>query len=451
MAVFSKVNHPGIYFSGLWIVIVAISIMLVQQISRNDTIAPDGYVCPPCGCRMHQGQVFESPGQCPSCFMQLIKKNRSRIVFFERLYGMERSISFYHFKLFYPAYFLAIFVGILSFFKDRRIMPMMLFHVFFLSYVLYAFKHQLSGTSYSLQAPARWQFFPVAFLLLASPALYLYIQQWLDKKKALARKDYLHFLPGSIVILGYSLFFLGIKSWRDWALYNGFDHYLGVAEQFTFILSGTYYLIFSRRIILQNEEAEKSVKVWLMGLLWVQLIIIIAWVLMLTSNLFLFSMMSTSLDYHLIWTLMAVFSLGGAYIILFKKEWIYANAYKKESRLSKDESEILKAKLTHIMQTEKPYLQPDLNLQMLASKMDIKEKELSALLNNGFGCSFYAFINQYRLEEVKKMLLDPQNQHFTNFAIAQQAGFSSKSTFFDLFKKQMGMTPGAFKKKTSPN
>jgi len=67
-------------------------------------------------------------------------------------------------------------------------------------------------------------------------------------------------------------------------------------------------------------------------------------------------------------------------------------------------------------------------------------------LNAGFGSSFYGYINAYRLQEVKKMLLDPQNQQFTNFAIAQKAGFSSKSTFFNLFKKDMGMTPGAFKK-----
>jgi len=45
------------------------------------------------------------------------------------------------------------------------------------------------------------------------------------------------------------------------------------------------------------------------------------------------------------------------------------------------------------------------------------------------------------------MLLDPDDQQFTNFAIAQQAGFSSKSTFFHLFKKHTGMTLGAYKKK----
>ncbi len=77
----------------------------------------------------------------------------------------------------------------------------------------------------------------------------------------------------------------------------------------------------------------------------------------------------------------------------------------------------------------------------------MKEKELSELLHSGFGSSFYAYVSQYRIEEVKRMLLDPTNQQFTNFAIAQQAGFSSKSTFFHLFKKHTGMTPGAYKKK----
>ncbi|MEZ4993328.1 MAG: helix-turn-helix domain-containing protein [Saprospiraceae bacterium] len=97
------------------------------------------------------------------------------------------------------------------------------------------------------------------------------------------------------------------------------------------------------------------------------------------------------------------------------------------------------------MEEQKPYLDPGLSLQQLAQYLNIREKELSELLNTGLQTSFYAYINAYRLETVKAMLLDPQKQHLTNFAIAQEAGFSSRSTFFNLFKKHVGMTPGAYK------
>lgn len=394
---------------------------------------------------MH-GMVFAKPGTCPACRMPLIKANRFRIKEIEQLFEIEQTISFFHFKVFYPAYFLAIFVGLLSLFHHRKKGPALFFHLFFLGHVLYAFKHQLSGTSYSLYAPPRWQFFPLAFLLLTGPALFLYLEYQYHPKRKTDKKDYLHFLPGAIVLLAYTLFFLGPVEWRNWALFNNFDHYLGMAEQFTFLISGMYYWLLSRSFLLNSGlTAPKGTK-WHQQLLAVQLLILICWGLMLTANSVLFSMMSTSLDYHLIWTLMAAFSLGGAYLILFKKDLLYGQNPKSENRMDSTTIDRLMHKLEAIMQNEQPYLRSDLSLQLLADLMDIKEKELSELLNAGFGSSFYAYINAYRIKEVKKMLLDPKNQHYTNFAIAQKAGFSSKSTFFHLFKKHVGMTPGAFKK-----
>ena len=55
-------------------------------------------------------------------------------------------------------------------------------------------------------------------------------------------------------------------------------------------------------------------------------------------------------------------------------------------------------------------------------------------------------INEYRLEEVKKSLEDPKHQNYTVLAIAYDAGFNSKSTFNDYFKKSTGMTPSQYKK-----
>lgn len=438
-------NHPGIYLSALWAGLLSISIMFLTPIPARQTQPIKGnYVCPPCGCGMHSPEKhFDEPGKCPACSMPLIQMTGLRSPFFEALFKIERFISYFHFKLFYPAYFLGLFVGIVGLFRYRKKGIIPLFYLFFTSHVFYAFKHQLSGTSYSLFMPMRWQFFPAAFLLLTGPALYLYLKNRTERKKQLKRKDVWHFLPGLLVILAYSLFFIGPAYWRDWARYNNFDHYIGVAEQLTFLFSGTYYLIRSVQVVNQQEEPDK----WAKGWLGVQLLVLISWGIMLSANLLLFRMMATSLDYHPIWTLMAGFSLVGAYFMLFRHDLIAMTGPKKENLLTDDLLASLKLKLESVMQQEKPYLDPSLNLPSLAQSVAVKEKELSELLHSGFGSSFYAYVNQYRIEEVKKMLLDPDNQQFTNFAVAQQAGFSSKSTFFHLFKKHTGMTPGAYKKK----
>jgi AraC-like DNA-binding protein len=71
---------------------------------------------------------------------------------------------------------------------------------------------------------------------------------------------------------------------------------------------------------------------------------------------------------------------------------------------------------------------------------------LSQLLNQQLHITFYDYINQYRLEEVKQALWDPQEDHLTILALAFEAWFKSKSVFNEAFKKYTGITPSAYKK-----
>ena len=60
--------------------------------------------------------------------------------------------------------------------------------------------------------------------------------------------------------------------------------------------------------------------------------------------------------------------------------------------------------------------------------------------------NFTSYVNQYRVNEVKKMLCDPTFNKYNIESIGLEAGFSSKTTFFNVFKKFTGMTPKEFKK-----
>ncbi|GJM33750.1 MAG: hypothetical protein DHS20C18_27510 [Saprospiraceae bacterium] len=378
--------------------------------------------------------------------MPLIGLDYPSVGIVEYIFMNEGSVSFYHQKVLYPAYFLAIFIGLLTLFKFWREPQAIFFLIFFLSQVLFAFKNQLSGTSYSMRLPLKWLFFPATFLLVASPALYLYFRQYQYKKWKFESRDWLHFLPGLLIIILHAVFFFGPEPWRHLGRYNGYDHYPGLAEQVVFVISGIYYWWLCKMILKERDDLEQTGKTWLSRLLILQLFLVGLWALMLCINFALYSLMSTSLDYHLIWLVVAVFSLWGAYCMLFKKEIVFPNGSKKENRIASAELGQLKTKLERLMQDEKPYLHADLTLQMLADQLGIKEKELSELLNTGFSSNFYNYVNQYRIDAVKTLLLDPEKQHLSNYGIAQEAGFSSKSTFFNLFKKHVGMTPGAFKK-----
>ena len=58
---------------------------------------------------------------------------------------------------------------------------------------------------------------------------------------------------------------------------------------------------------------------------------------------------------------------------------------------------------------------------------------------------FNDFINEYRIEELKKLLNDPKNNNFTLLSLAFEAGFNSKASFNRAVKKLTGKSPSALK------
>lgn len=93
---------------------------------------------------------------------------------------------------------------------------------------------------------------------------------------------------------------------------------------------------------------------------------------------------------------------------------------------------------------EKYFTNPNLNLRTLSIHLNLKEKELSRLINLHTEKNFYHFINQFRVNEFKKLLTQPKAKQLTLLGLAEDAGFSSKSTFYTAFKNLEGLTPKRF-------
>lgn len=114
-------------------------------------------------------------------------------------------------------------------------------------------------------------------------------------------------------------------------------------------------------------------------------------------------------------------------------------------RLKPNELEVLKGKLDDLMREEQLYRDGDLSLPELARKMEMSVHEVSWLLNKGYNQNFYQYINHYRVERTRIMLLAPEYNHLSILGIAFEAGFNSKTTFNTVFKKTMGMSPREYR------
>jgi AraC-like DNA-binding protein len=119
----------------------------------------------------------------------------------------------------------------------------------------------------------------------------------------------------------------------------------------------------------------------------------------------------------------------------------------QKSGLSVENAKRIVENLIQLMKTEKPYLDSDLTLIELAGSLNISPHNLSEAINTQLQQTFFDFVNQYRVEQVKKDLADPQKEHLTFLALALEAGFNSKSSFNVIFKKHAEMTPSEYRKK----
>ncbi|HJQ36018.1 MAG TPA: AraC family transcriptional regulator, partial [Thermoanaerobaculia bacterium] len=99
------------------------------------------------------------------------------------------------------------------------------------------------------------------------------------------------------------------------------------------------------------------------------------------------------------------------------------------------------------MREQRLYLDPALSLQTFAQRAGVSPHHVSRALSES-GSSFYEYVNRFRVAEACARLDDPASELITVDALAEGAGFSSRSSFYAAFRKAMGMTPTEYRKRT---
>jgi AraC-like DNA-binding protein len=121
----------------------------------------------------------------------------------------------------------------------------------------------------------------------------------------------------------------------------------------------------------------------------------------------------------------------------------------KQINVIEDDTQIQLARtLNVILVKKKLFLDPELNIQVLAEYCETRVHTLSAVINKHYNKNFFDYINYYRVEEAKKLLSDPEQKKYSIDTIAEKSGFSSRSAFYKAFKKNTELTPGEYIKIT---
>lgn len=331
--------------------------------------------------------------------------------------------------------------------------------------------------TYGLYAEELFTNFPllsagfISLLLLHGPFLYVYIASLVGESAGLNRKYFIHLIP-FVLFNFYLLISLGYPevSERISLTHDNNQHKPPLLFQSFLIitaLSGPIYFWLSTRLfkkldinIFNNFSTAESINpewlkklVYVFGIVWTLLMGVasIHHVFHMFSWIFCTDGIFLSLSLFII--LIGYFGLkqreifnqpdAGAFVLIQKPEK-YAGSALKEA-----DAEAYLVKLNGFMAVEKPFLNPELNLPQLAKDLNVPSHYLSQVINEHFKMSFFDFINQHRVDEVKSKITDPKYGHYSILGIAFESGFNSKSAFNRVFKKITGLTPSNYKKKNT--
>lgn len=289
-------------------------------------------------------------------------------------------------------------------------------------------------------------FLSLSAIFFIGPANYLYHHILLNPAKAVSVKLKIQFAPAAAALICEILFQLLPldlkKQYLAELIQSPLDHWFTVVLASGAIFTFVYFMIMFRLglTVLKSENIRAQV-----------LIMLAAFSSTLVSIVLL------SLGFLLCSD--PVLLMGGTIITLinvcvFLSNMRYPNFYRlieqeiKKSRYERSllkglDTEVVFDRLTYLMGVENIYTDFELSLEGLAQMLSITPHQLSEFMNERLNTNFRNYINSYRIEEAKKILINESDKNI--LTICYDVGFNSKSTFNHCFKKYTNKTPSEFR------
>lgn len=286
--------------------------------------------------------------------------------------------------------------------------------------------------------------------LLHGVFLYLYVclltNQLPKNKKLLV----LHFIPVSAMYLYLVTFFM-LPADQKIQIYKnqgaGYELFNSI-KTFALSFSGMFYVIWSALLLRKhrNNIREQFSDLHKVNLQWLQVLTIgmgIIWLLVILFG-------NDTLIFEAVVIFIFFIGLFGVrQTNIFTQNETFSNDVDQKNKYSKsglteETLEKLHQRLLLLMKEEGLFKKSDLSISDLSTKLGVHPNYLSQIINQKEGKNFYDFVNMYRIEEFKRLIVIPKNQQLTLLSLAYDCGFNSKSSFNRYFKKTTGQTPSEY-------
>ncbi|WP_282086665.1 helix-turn-helix transcriptional regulator [Aquimarina algiphila] len=295
--------------------------------------------------------------------------------------------------------------------------------------------------------------FPVVF--------YLYVNEYTNDK---IKKSYIWmlFAPFLASSLAHILINIFHPSTENYPL--GIIIFYIVEEYLAFIIALLVGILSFQKLKKAKKENIKINVAWLKTLLRVGLILCLIWLSVYTISI-KFSLEGLKL-YYPIWLGISImfYWIGyrGLYQFMLARDRkaisLLLNEIKNSVEPLKIDSNKLEKQTAEnpifrefkdLVEKKHIYRKQDITLDLIAKKLKTNRSTLSKLINQVSGKKFTDFINDYRIEEAKRLLHTPNFDNYKISAIGYEVGFNHPSTFYSTFKKYTGVSPAKFRENTS--
>jgi AraC-like DNA-binding protein len=342
-----------------------------------------------------------------------------------------------------------------------RLLSVLVFLISLASFNIYSINHNWYGiNSLAVLFDA---FIPMVIFMPVGPLIFFYVKSSIDPEFRITKKERIQFYPALLDFLQHIIatiyivlviFRLIKKTDSSVGLFiDTYNQYIDIPRW----ISVSLYLWFSFRYILLKKELSKNISdvVLTKKIKWLQQFISlffafqILWLLHLIPYI-IPRFTNTLLDwgnwYPIYIPLSILVYWLGIRGYLMSNQTIVSSLKKpiSQAELSLERIDEISTSLIMAMTNDKLYLNPDLNLSLLAIHTGISQKQISKVLNQVLFKSFNGFINEYRIKEVCKRLQSDESKRITITGLAYECGFNSQPTFQRSFKEIMGCSPKEF-------
>ncbi len=281
------------------------------------------------------------------------------------------------------------------------------------------------------------------------PLMYLFTKSFVTKRFELKKEQLLHFVPFVVRLGLYFPFYLKSKNeklevlnrviYADMPSYT--DRYY-VLSILGIIHLAIYLLITYNELIKVPKSKKKFISTVLISLTVFTFLPVLH---MIHVELYSIHFLANFGFIILAVSSILIYSLS-YYLVLYPKKLINRDLKKyAKNNLSLHKINDIEQKLLNYILSENNYRNADLNLTSISIHLNIPSNYISQVVNTKFGFNLNDLINKYRIEEVKERLLDQKYRHYSIIAIAEDSGFKNKSSFYNAFKKHVGVTPSEYK------